>query len=219
LLRDLARLAAVLVRSEQQSEELRESRARIVAGREEERRSLRRDLHDGIGPALAAIVLKLNAVRSRTEPEREALLAEARNEVRAAIAELRRLNQPVPVPAAAPTAAELDAAEQRLGVRFHPDLRRFQLEASDVVCGTLEPGRVGAGDHTDLEMIVRDAREQEGFPAGLFPFCEDNGDYYALTSQGRVVFWSHDGPVDQDWPDLASWIEQVWIGESQEEQA
>ena len=92
LFRDLARYAAVLVRSEQQRDQLRESRAQIVAGREEERRRIRRDLHDGVGPSLAAIVLKLNAAESRTEhTERSALVAEARQEVRQAIAEVRRL--------------------------------------------------------------------------------------------------------------------------------
>ncbi len=92
LLRDLARYAAVLVRSERQGQQLRESRTRIVAGREEERRRLRQDLHDGVGPSLAAIVLKLNAAQSRADgAERSALLAEARDEVRDAIAEVRRV--------------------------------------------------------------------------------------------------------------------------------
>jgi two-component system NarL family sensor kinase len=92
LLRDLARYAAVLVRSERQADQLRDSRSRIVAGREEERRRLRRDLHDGVGPSLAAIVLKLNAAQSRADGgERTGLLGEAREEVKAAIAEIRRL--------------------------------------------------------------------------------------------------------------------------------
>lgn len=92
LLRDLARYAAVLVRSERQRDELRESRSRIVAGREEERRRLRRDLHDGVGPSLAAIVLTLNAAESQIPGgERASLVAQAREEVREAITELRRL--------------------------------------------------------------------------------------------------------------------------------
>jgi two-component system NarL family sensor kinase len=92
LVHDLARYAAVLVHSERQSEQLRGSRSRIVASREEERRRLRRDLHDGVGPTLAAIVLKLNAAQSRADGgERDALLVEARNEVREAITEVRRL--------------------------------------------------------------------------------------------------------------------------------
>lgn len=92
LLRDLARYAAVLVRSERQRDELRESRSRIVAGREEERRRLRRDLHDGVGPSLAAIVLKLNAAESQLPgAEGVSLVAQARDDVRDAITELRRV--------------------------------------------------------------------------------------------------------------------------------
>ena len=92
LLDDLARHAAVLVRAERLTKQLRESRSSIVAAREEERRRLRRDLHDGVGPSLAAIVLKLNAAQSRSDPdERNALLTETRDEVRSAIAEVRRL--------------------------------------------------------------------------------------------------------------------------------
>jgi signal transduction histidine kinase len=92
LLRDLARYAAVLVASERRSAELRASRTRLVTGREEERRRLRRDLHDGLGPSLAAIVLKLNVAQSRSDgAERAALLAEARDDARDAISEVRRL--------------------------------------------------------------------------------------------------------------------------------
>jgi two-component system NarL family sensor kinase len=92
LLHDLARHAAVTVRSGQLAAELQESRSRIVSTREEERKRLRRDLHDGVGPSLAAIVLKLNAVQSRTgEAERDALLAEIREEARETIKEVRRL--------------------------------------------------------------------------------------------------------------------------------
>ena len=92
LLHDLTRHAAVVVAAVQLAEDLRASRARLVTAREEERRRLRRDLHDGLGPSLAAIVLKLGAAQSRAgDTERNHLLAEAREETRAAIAEVRRL--------------------------------------------------------------------------------------------------------------------------------
>ncbi|HMM94536.1 sensor histidine kinase [Phycicoccus sp.] len=92
LLDDLARQVAVTVRAAQLAIELQGSRSRIIAAREEERKRLRRDLHDGLGPALAAVVLKLGAAESRRdEEERNAILAEIRRETRSAIAEVRRL--------------------------------------------------------------------------------------------------------------------------------
>jgi signal transduction histidine kinase len=91
LLSDLARYVAVIVRSEQQSRALRESRSHLVTAREEERRRLRRDLHDGLGPSLAAVVLTLDSARGRADAERDALLDETVAEVKAAISEVRRL--------------------------------------------------------------------------------------------------------------------------------
>jgi two-component system NarL family sensor kinase len=92
LLHDLARQAAVLVRAGQLNADLQASRSRLVTAREEERKRLRRDLHDGVGPSLAAMVLKLNAAASRPDSaERNALLTEIREEVKDAIAEIRRV--------------------------------------------------------------------------------------------------------------------------------
>ena len=92
LLHDLARHAAIVVMATRLATDLQHSRARLVAAREEERRRLRRDLHDGLGPTLAAIVLKLNGAEVQPDPgRRDQLLAEARQETRTAIAEVRRL--------------------------------------------------------------------------------------------------------------------------------
>jgi signal transduction histidine kinase len=91
LLHDLARQASVTVRAAQLAGELQASRSRIVTAREEERKRLRRELHDGVGPSLAAILLKLEAARSRKDAAaRDVLLTEIRDETRAAITEVRR---------------------------------------------------------------------------------------------------------------------------------
>ena len=91
LLGDLARQAAVTVRAAQLAEDLQTSRSAIVSAREEERKRLRRELHDGVGPSLAAILLKLEAARSRRDAtSRDALLREIKDETKAAITEVRR---------------------------------------------------------------------------------------------------------------------------------
>jgi signal transduction histidine kinase len=89
----LAAPVGVALRAVRLTDELRESRARIVAAREEERRRLRRDLHDGLGTALTAVTLKADAAHNlRHDPDRSGpLLLDLRDDVAAAIADIRRL--------------------------------------------------------------------------------------------------------------------------------
>lgn len=75
--------------------DLQRSRERLVNAREEERRRLRRDLHDGLGPQLATLTLKLGAARnllSQEEPQAaDALLAGRKTQTQEAISDIRRL--------------------------------------------------------------------------------------------------------------------------------
>lgn len=137
-----------------------------------------------------------------------------------AIAELRRRNArlPFPWPLHLPTSEEVDAAEEHLGVRFHPDYRRFLLEASDVTVPLLVPAPViSEAKPNDLVSMVENARKYIDVPVAWLPFCEDNGDFFCMDSAGvssEVIYWPHDGTSDEKWPDLATWIEEVWIGEA-----
>jgi signal transduction histidine kinase len=66
----------------------------LVTAREEERRRLRRDLHDGLGPQLASHVLKLEAAREliRSNPERaEEMLNNLIEKSQGIVGEVRRL--------------------------------------------------------------------------------------------------------------------------------
>jgi len=63
LLRNLARQAGAAVRNAQLTADLQRSRQNLVTAREEERHRLRRDLHDGIGPTMAGLTLKLDAAK------------------------------------------------------------------------------------------------------------------------------------------------------------
>jgi signal transduction histidine kinase len=74
---------------------VKESRARIVAAGDEQRRRIERDLHDGAQQRLVALALELKSAQRRhgrhDDPETERLLGDAAGEVQIAIAELRDL--------------------------------------------------------------------------------------------------------------------------------
>jgi signal transduction histidine kinase len=94
LLDDLARQAGVAAHAVRLTADLQRSRERLVTTREEERRRLRRDLHDGLGSQLAALHLRADTLRTMIPHDpaaAEAVVVELRDEIRAAIADIRRL--------------------------------------------------------------------------------------------------------------------------------
>jgi len=64
LLRNLASQSGAAVHGVQLTLDLRRSQQQLVATREEERRRLRRDIHDGLGPSLAAYMLTIGSART-----------------------------------------------------------------------------------------------------------------------------------------------------------
>jgi signal transduction histidine kinase len=101
LLEEVARHAGIAVHAVQltaalrrANERLAEARERLVTAREEERRRLRRDLHDGLGPSLAALTLKVGAARKllpRDQAAADALLAELTADIEDTVGDIRRL--------------------------------------------------------------------------------------------------------------------------------
>ena len=94
LVADLARQAGPAVEAVRLTADLRRSREDLVATREEERRRLRRDLHDELGPAMAGSLMKVRAARSQIEsdPGRVArLLDDVEGDVGGMIEEIRRI--------------------------------------------------------------------------------------------------------------------------------
>jgi signal transduction histidine kinase len=90
----LAAPLAAAVHARALADDVATSRTAIVAAREEERRRLRRDLHDGLGPVLTGIGYRADAARNLvpTDPERATdLLATLRGDVAEAIEDVRRL--------------------------------------------------------------------------------------------------------------------------------
>ncbi|WP_244931785.1 ATP-binding protein [Nocardioides sp. W7] len=84
VVRDLSDLVAVALELEQTNRRLRVASERLGEVRHEERRMLRRELHDGLGPVLAGVALGLAAARRRLREEPDVadqLLAELETEV------------------------------------------------------------------------------------------------------------------------------------------
>jgi len=77
---------------EQANMELQKSREGLVSAREEERRRLRRDLHDGVGPQLAALMLELETASDLVSdsPEASALMAKLSKRAREIVSDVRR---------------------------------------------------------------------------------------------------------------------------------
>jgi signal transduction histidine kinase len=71
--------------------QLQLSRGQIVTAREEERRRLRRDLHDGLGPALAGVALTLQAAQNTGGPAAGELVSGAREQIEDVVGEIRRI--------------------------------------------------------------------------------------------------------------------------------
>ncbi len=76
---------------EQANTELQRSREGLVSAREEERRRLRRDLHDGVGPQLAALMLELETASDLVSDNHEAsaLMAKLSKRAREIVSDVR----------------------------------------------------------------------------------------------------------------------------------
>ena len=101
LLDDLAREAGVAVHAvrlttnlQRMATDLQRSRESLVTTREEERRRLRRDLHDGLGPTLASLSQLLDTARTLVASDPNAavaLLGDLKGQVKMTISDIRRL--------------------------------------------------------------------------------------------------------------------------------
>jgi two-component system, NarL family, sensor kinase len=94
LLETIARQAGVAAYNVRLTQDLQRSRERLVTTREEERRRLRRDLHDGLGPVLAAMSFKLDAVYNLAERDAgvvKKMSTELKAQMQEALADIRRI--------------------------------------------------------------------------------------------------------------------------------
>jgi signal transduction histidine kinase len=101
LLDDLAGHLGGVLHAQRLTEDLRLAREQLVLAREEERRRLRRDLHDGLGPALAGHLLRLDVIAARTGRGSDAAadIDSLRGDLRGTVNEVRRVVEGLRPPA------------------------------------------------------------------------------------------------------------------------
>ncbi len=136
------------------------------------------------------------------------------NDLDKIIAELLSLREYTPVILDLPTEEMIRQAEQDIGIPFPEDYKKFLREASNVTYGVTVPLMISGAQavNEDLLEAVEDARKV-GVPKDWLPICQDDGNYFCIVPSGTVRYWDHNGRTDESWPDLATWIKEVWIEE------
>ncbi|MEW2354374.1 histidine kinase [Spirillospora sp. NPDC029432] len=150
--------------------DLQRSRERILATREEERRRLRNDLHDGLGPTLAGLAMSLDAARLTLsgEPERiEPVLTELRDRLATAVGQIREMAYGLRPPAlddlglAAAIESLAEGCCERVDVRFDGEQgglpAAVEVAAYRIVEEAVANVRKHARAGTALVLISRDA--------------------------------------------------------------
>ncbi len=146
LLGDVVRQAAAAARASELSASLQASREQLVTAREEERRRLRRDLHDSLGPSLGAVTLRIETARnlaSRNPAEADRLLEQATADVAAVLGDVRRLVHDLRPPA-------LD----ELGLVRAIDQQARRLESPDLPISVVDDGLDGAALPAAVEVAA-----------------------------------------------------------------
>ena len=137
------------------------SRRRIVAAREEERLRLRRDLHDGLGPTLAALGLKVDRARAEAATDPTAvgpLLDEIRTDLRGALAQIRGLSRELRPPGL-DALGLADALGQQLATIGGADGPVVEIDAPDL--GILAPSVEVAAYRIVIEAVTNAVRHAD----------------------------------------------------------
>jgi signal transduction histidine kinase len=178
LLQALSVHLGAAVRTALLAKQLQVSRARLVAAREEERRRLQRDLHDGVGPTLAAMAMQADTALEllRSDPaaaERAVSLVAQHTKI--ALAEIRRIVHSLRPPSLDQLGL-LDAIRERVG--------SFDLAAGSERPHGFATGVTADGNLADLPAAV----EVAAFAIALEAVA--NAARHSLATRCDVRLWS-----------------------------
>jgi signal transduction histidine kinase len=156
---------------------VQESRARIVAAGDEQRRRIERDLHDGAQARLVALALELKrAQRTVGDPELERLLASTAAELQGTVQELRELSHglhpPLLVQSGLPVALAALADRSAVPASVDADVGRFPPEIEATAYFLASEALANAGKHARATRIRIAARAEDG---RLVVSVEDDG--------------------------------------------
>ena len=194
LLEDLARQAGVAAYAVRLTADLRRSREKLVLAREEERRRLRRDLHDGIGPQLAALALKIETARNKLsgDPVAKDLLSDLAERARAAISDVRSsvhalrppaLDELGLVPALKETAAQYSSGGLDVAVDAPEDLPPLPAAVEVAVYRIAQEAMTNVVRHANANSCsVR--LDLDGPPGLLRLEIEDDGSGFGIGAVG-----------------------------------
>jgi signal transduction histidine kinase len=181
LVEDLAAQAGLILRNVRLIEELRESRQRIVAAQDQERRKLERDIHDGAQQELVALAVRLNlaqSVAAKEAPKVVDLLEAIKGQTQEALENLRNLARGIYPPLLADrglaAALESQARKATVPVTVEPNgIDRYPQEAE------------AAAYFCVLEALQNKAKYAEAASASVRLSQEDGDLVFTVTDDGR----------------------------------
>jgi signal transduction histidine kinase len=135
VLKGIAQQLGAVVYAVRTQSDLQHARERLVVAREEERRRIRRDLHDGLGPALASLPLKIDAAIDLIGQQPQAaveLLDGVKRQTQALVADVRRVVHDLRPPALDELGLNAALQSALAQIRVHPDGLRILLSTDDL---------------------------------------------------------------------------------------
>jgi signal transduction histidine kinase len=164
-----------------QLETVKESRARLAAAADEERRRIERDLHDGAQQRLVALALELRSAQRKlgaeAEPHLEALLTSTADELQVAVEELRELahgiHPGILTQGGLVPALEVLAARMPLPVRVDASVERLAPDVEATAYFVVSEALTNVVKHASASKATVRARRDDGL---LVVEVEDDGD-------------------------------------------
>jgi signal transduction histidine kinase len=187
LLADIAAQAGAAAYSLRLTNALQKSREKLVLTREEERRRIRRDLHDELGPTLASQTFAIDAILDLLESnptEAERLLRDLKAQNQATVSEIRRLVHELRPPALDELGL-VGALEAHAAQLNKPHSLQIQIAATPEPLPPLSAAVEVAAYRIALEAMTNAARHAQAHNCAVHLQAEDTHLTLTVGDDGR----------------------------------